>query len=183
MKALLIQTLFLNMLFIASCQSSEKNQIIIKPLSPYTASPANFNTNERKNTSFIVKYYFIEGASKATDKLSQQVNSFIIKRIQHDSDFANYGGYHLLFYKKTKVLNENFKEVIDGMISNNSLDSHQNELLFEYTWSGKDFIECNYYRNGKIIKTTHFKNSSVFKSDPSTFVNDSSKVTIKDISP
>lgn len=103
MKALLIEALFLNMLFTVSCQNSGKNQIIIiKPLSPYTASPTYFNTSERKNTSFILKYYFIDGASEATDKLSQQVNSLIIKLVQHDSDFANYGGYHLLFYKKLK---------------------------------------------------------------------------------
>lgn len=153
------------MLLFSCGSNTETAAIKIKPLHPYSASPFDYHLNEKKEKSFIIKFYFIEGACKATDELSKQVDKFITKFIESDTDFIHFGGYHLRFYRKTKVINENFKEQIDGRISYSLLDDYDKDLLFEYAWSAKNFMGCTYYYNSKVIKTVYNKEGNILKRD------------------
>jgi hypothetical protein len=156
-------------------------QISIKPLHPYSASPYYHKQNETKKQNYINKYFFIEGACKSTVSLSKQVDSFLISYIKGDTDFVDYGDYYVDFYRRTKEINENFREVTDGMISHNTLDEHDEDLLYRYMWSDKDFMGCEYYKNGKVIKTVYDKGGDIFKRNPALPLPDTGRVIIKEV--
>jgi hypothetical protein len=181
MRKIFFQVFFLSMILSSCCQNTDTSKIKIKPLHPYSASPYYHKQNETKDKNFILKYFFIEGACKATDKLSNQVDSFITKYVQSDTDFVEFGAYYLYFYKRTKAINENFREVTDGMISHNLLDEYDNDLLFEYTFGHKYFRECNYYKGGKIVKTVYDKESGVLKRNPTLPLPGTGEIIIKDL--
>lgn len=176
-----MQMLILNMLLLFGCQNVKPTRIIIKPLHPYSASPYYYKKNETKGKNYIIKYFFIEGACKATDKVSEQVDSFVIKVIRTDTDFIDFGGYYLLFYRKTKVINENFREQINGMISYNLLDEYDNDLLFEYAWSDRNFMGCKYYKDGKVVKKIFDKGRNFLKRNPTLPLPDTEKVNLRDM--
>jgi len=179
MRLIFFQITVLSILFSFRCQDTSR--IKINPLHPYSSSPYYSNPNEKKGKSFVFKYFFIEGATKVTDALSKQVDSFVIKTIKGDSDFNDFGGYHIVFYRKSKNINENFREQIDGMLSFNLLEEYQEDLLYEYIWADKNFLECDYYKGGKIVKTDYDKGTAILKRNPAIPIADTSKITIKDI--
>ena len=180
MRIKFFQILFLNMLLSVGCQNANIASIKIKPLHPFSSSPHDYNPSERKNKSYIIKFYFIEGATQVNDVLSKQVDSFILKHIKSDTDFVHFGGYNLRFYRKTKIINEDFREQIDGMINYCLLDEYDKDLLFEYLWSDKDFMGCNFYKDGKIVKTIYDKGQDILKRNPALPLFDTGKVNIKE---
>ena len=73
-------------------------------------------------------------------------------------DFSEYGSYMIRFYKESNEINQDFRENIDGIISN-SLSDHDEDLLFEYGWEHKEFSGCKFYEQGKVKKTVlEYKN-------------------------
>lgn len=134
------------------CQSGAMTNIKVKPLHPYSVSPFYYNQNEPKQQSYICKFFYIEEVSKASDNLSNRVDTFVSRFIKSDSDYYDFGSYKLYFYRETSKINENFREQIDGMITYNLLSAYKSDILFEYTWSGGEFIGCNFYKNGKVVK-------------------------------
>jgi hypothetical protein len=165
---------------LSCCRDS--TQINIKPLHPYSASPYYFKQNETKKQNYIVKYFFIEGVNKSTDNLSKQIDVFLINYIKSDTDFVNYGGYYVVFFKSTKEINENFSETIDGMISHKTLDEHDKDLLYRYMWLDKVFMGCEYYKNGKVVKTVYDKDSDIFKRNSILPLPDTEGIIIKEVS-
>ena len=123
--------------------------IKIIPLHPYSASPTFYDKTETKEKSYVIKFYFIDGAHEATDKLSDSLDSFINSFLKTDDDFKIYGGYHIDFFKKSYEINEIYRDT--G--GHNSIESHYEDLLFEYHWDNKKFTACEYYEKGRVIKT------------------------------
>lgn len=157
------------------------SKIKISLLHPYSSSPTDYDKNTMPQKSFVVKFYFIQGACNATDELSNTVDTFIIASLKIDNkDFNKYGGYYIYFYKKTDKINENFREEVNGFLSN-TLDEYTDDLLFRYEWSDKKFKGCYFYRKGKIIKTVWSKKGDLFKQTffpPKGYTN---KVEVKEI--
>lgn len=163
MRNIMFLTSFVFTSVMSCCQSEIMSKIKIIPLHPYSSSPTNYDKNTTAEKSFVVKFYFIEGACKATDELSNMVDAFIIESIKKDEkDFNKYGGYYIYFYRGSKNINEHFREQVDGIFSN-TLDEYNYDLLFRYEWNGRSFKGCSYYRNGKIFKTIWGKNENLFR--------------------
>ena len=180
-----ISILFFACVITASCcQNNELSQIKILPLHPYSASPSDYDKNTNLKHEYIAKYYFVHGAYKATDELSSTVDTFIISSLKKDDrDFNKYGGYYFYLYKETDELNINFRQQADGIFTN-TLDGHEDDLLFRYRWEDQQFIICDYYQNGKIIKTVYGKRGALFKqSIPSSVIQEieSKKIIIQDV--
>ncbi len=181
MWTVLLQILTLTFAFFSCSQNDKAKDIKIKPLHPYFASPFYYKQGETQDRNYVIKYFFIEGAYEATDKLSKEVDSFIIKHIRTDTDFISFGSYRLQFYRETEVINEGFREQIDGMISYNLLDQYDKDLLFEYSWADNEFIGCSYYKDGEIIKTKYDKGDDILKRNPILPLPDTGKVKVKDL--
>ncbi len=167
-----------------SCQNIDVSKIKILPLHPYSSSPSFYDSTSLPKNNFIDKYYFIQGAYKATDELSDIVDAFIISFVKNDSvDFNKYGGYYIFLYKETSQINKSFREKIDGVFTN-TLDDHKDDLLFRYKWENQKFISCEYYQNGKVIKILYSKKAALFKQSlsPSLIQEfEKQKVTVKDV--
>lgn len=156
-------TIFLGVLFVifsACCQNKSATQLIILPLHPYVASPIDYDSTQKKDRSFIVKYYFIKGVYEATDELSSKIDSFIIQSLKADNDdYMAYGGYSMYFFKESSQINSNYRYT--G--TDDNPENHTEDLLFIYSWSAKKFTGCNYYKNGKPVKTIYRKSGDLFK--------------------
>ncbi len=173
---------FLQLLFSFSLLSCghDGSGISIKPLHPYSSSPYYYQTDDIKDKEYVIKYFFIEGANKATDDLAELVDQFVVNKISSDSDFVDFGGYYMDFYKKTNIINEKFREQTDGIVSNNLLNDHTGDLLFRYTWAGKEFLGCEYFKNGKIIKTEYDKEKNHLRGS-STVRTNTGKISIREV--
>lgn len=163
-KWIILLTLSIHITFTSCCQNQDMSKIKILPLHPYSSSPTDYDSTATKSKNFVVKFYFIEGACKSTDELSERVDMFITESLKKDnSDFMEYGGYYIYFYQETNHINKDFKESIDGMISSDILDEYSDDLLFRYEWSDKKFVACDYYKNGKVVNTLYRKKGVIFK--------------------
>jgi len=139
----------------ASCnQYKSAADMEILPLHPYQASNTDYNADISKSHTFIVKFYFIRGATDATDKLSEKVDSFLRKELKKDSiNFNDYGSYIVRIFRESSKINQDYRENVDGIFSD-MLGSHEDDLLFEYEWERKEFTGRKFYKNGKMIKKT-----------------------------
>lgn len=150
---------------LTSCCQNNKFDIKILPLHPYKASPTDYDHSDTKEKSYINKFFFIRGACVATDELSKRVDSFVLASLKDDSDFIKYGGYYIDFFKESNELNENYRQ---GNGTDETPSKHISEdLIFSYHWSNKKFTGCDFYKNGKVIKTIYNNNGDVFKHDSS----------------
>lgn len=128
---------------------------IVKPLYPYRSTPADYNTNEDRSRSFVVKYFFVENFS-SRDTILQDVKQYVEKYGSRDSDLVRFGNYQIWLYRKTSEINENFKENFDGRITYKSLSDFDRDLLFKFIWIDQKFSGCEIYNNG--VKTAVKRN-------------------------
>ncbi len=170
-----------NFFILLVCCSPQENlsKIEILPLHPYEESP--LDNHHFKNETYIAKYYFIRNAFLATDGLSFKLDSFIVTSLEMDkTDFDEYGGYYLYFYRESDNINVNFRQNLDGLFTN-PLSSFQKDLLFRYEWSGKKFKGCQYYRKGKVFKTLYGKKGDLFKQTYFPKPGDNRPIRIKEV--
>ncbi len=141
--------------------NQDTSKIKFYPLHPYSASPTDYDPTQKKSRTFITKYYFIEGAAKASDELSNKVDLFLSNTILNDSiNFREYGGYTVLVFKESNFINKDYR----NRGTDDSPDSHMDDdLLFEYQWNDRQFSKCEFYKNGTITKTIRKKPALIFK--------------------
>lgn len=144
----IIRIILVSIIFFASCVGNKTNEDInILPLHPYSASPTTYS-NTSKSNSYVVKLFFLKGATIANDELKDTLVKFITQFLITDNDFKDYGSYNISFFRRSNEINENYR-YFGG---DNTLDSHDEDLLFEFHWKDKQFERCEYYRDGKVIK-------------------------------
>jgi hypothetical protein len=163
MKNIFLRQINIIFLFIALLACTEKsNKIIIQPLHPYRSTPADYRVNEIVENSFVNKFFFIDNSANQTLTF-EKVKIFVQNFVHHDSDYKKFGDYHLYFYRQTSTINENYRENIDGMISNVSLDDFDENLIFKFTWIDLKFSGCEFFYKGKIIEVKRKIEGDVFK--------------------
>lgn len=143
------------------CHGQDTSKIQIYPLYPYSASPTDYDSTTERARNFIVKYYFIRGATKATDDLSQKVDSFLMVPVLKDSsNFNSYGSYLVYVFKESDKTNENYR----NRGTDDTPDSHiDDDLMYIYEWRARKFYGCDFYKNGQVIKTIDKKLQLIFK--------------------
>jgi len=147
-----------------NCAQNIQSDFKIKPLHPYSASPFDYDSTVEKKRNFIEKYFFISNI-KSNQGLMDSVDSFVAQLYDKSKiEIEEYGRFSINFYRETEVINENFRQEIDGMISYNLLENYKDDLLFTYVWIDGEFFGCNLLKNGKVIETRFPQNSNAFKS-------------------
>jgi hypothetical protein len=152
---------FLILVLISCTQTRSDFEIL--PLHPYSTNSAGDVATKDKSKEFVVKTYFIKGAKEISEQLENKVDSFVHSSIkQNINDLNSYGSYYIYFYKASESINENYRET--G--TDDNLDSHSEDLLFVYNWSGGEFSGCHYYKGGKRVKTVLDKKGEIYKHSP-----------------
>lgn len=164
MKHLLLSSLLTFVVFGCLCKCMDKKQQknIIKPLHPYRSTPTDYNADEDRSRSFVVKYFFVENVS-IHNTLLQDVEQYVEKYGSTDSDFARFGNYQIWLYRKTSEINENFKENFDGTISYKSLSDYDRDLLFKFIWIDQKFSGCEIYSDGDKTAVKRNIKGSIYK--------------------
>jgi len=138
-----------------SCNQQDTSKMKIYPLHPYSASPTEYDSTAEKSRTFIVKYFFVQGAVKATEELSFEVDEFLTKSILNDSiNFKDYGSYIVYVFKESSTTNQNYRNRGTDDTPGSHIDD---DLLYQYTWEGRKFSKCEFYKNGNVTKTINNK--------------------------
>ncbi|MCG2617459.1 hypothetical protein LZZ85_24385 [Terrimonas sp. NA20] len=147
-KSILVYSLVTLSIF--ACAPKKINDIKIIPLHPYVDSLPPEATNNKLGKDYGVSYFFVRGESSLKDPVSAKIDSFVLQYFQDNkSRIAQFDRYEIRVFKETKVLNEKFREKIDGLYGD-ILDYHLNDLLLVYIWRLGDKFEKQYYSNGEV---------------------------------
>lgn len=150
-------------IYILGCSNKSTSKIEILPLHPYFASLPKNSTTNINGKSYGVKFYFIKNTSKLNDDQSAEIDSFVQSQSKVlDSIIKEYDRFEIEFFQETDVLNEKFRDNIDG-IYGDILDYHIKDWLCVYSWERGVFSECRYYNNGQVYETDRQKVGSLFK--------------------
>ena len=182
MKNILLKYLLMWVVICGFTKCSEKKEQIqaIKPLHPYRGTPADYNVNEDKSRSFVIKYFFVENFS-SENTAAQGIEQLVQKYCINDSDFVRFGNYQIWLYRKTSEINENFREDLNGMVSYKSLSDYDQDIIFKFIWTDQQFSGCEIYDIGKRIRIKRNINGSVFKDTTSSVSSEGDDIIMERI--
>ncbi len=128
--------------FLSSCNNDHSNNmkfILFNPACTVDTLIVNGNIYHYKTDAYLMNGY------KNTQSNEITIDSFVCK--VQDSLLNQYGEYHILFYRESKITNNEH-------ILNRPRDlfrySQENDLLFEYIWREGEFMS-KYIHIGQIF--------------------------------
>lgn len=167
-------------LCLIGCSAKKQLSQKIKPLHPYRSTPADFNANENKGNSFVIKYFFIENPHYNTSSFDSVV-AFVQNFCSSDSDYVQFGNYQMWFYRRTHEINENFREVYEGFYSNNSLTDHTDDIIYKFSWTDRKFSGCEVYNLGDPIEFKMVIKGKIFEDTIASNRIDQGKIKLERI--
>jgi hypothetical protein len=150
------KVLFLIILILYSFSIGRKKKIQILPLYPY-----EFRSARNPHDSILEKFYFIDGFT-SYDQDSVELDNFIKEHI--DTNYTKYFDYSINFYKKSNLINENYR----NPSSDNENINIQLQLI-KYLWMNGEFHYCvvhstpigeSYFKSGSKLFNSTIKHDS-----------------------
>jgi hypothetical protein len=128
--------------------SCNQNSLVIHPLHPIITTQNDTVLQGVRAGGVMEKYYYIQNFSDRKKNINE-VRRFAEKEVQGEA--KKYTHIIVLFFKKTNVLNDSYRETDDDQLS-----YHQKDLLFEFRWFKGQAFPFKQYKNGDCVNCNTF---------------------------